>query len=76
MQLKNGGGGGVGALVTSGHMDSEEASKLKELNKKILKENAELTGALVSSQQELAHVHEKVMLNESSNEKLKARLQV
>ena len=45
------------------------------LNRKILKENAELTGALVSSQQELAHVHEKVMLNEASNEKLKARLQ-
>ena len=44
-------------------------------NRKILKENAELTGALVSSQQELAHVHEKVMLNEASNEKLKARLQ-
>ena len=29
----------------------------------------------MSSQQELAHVHEKVMLNEASNEKLKARLQ-
>ena len=50
-------------------------SNILSLNRKILKENAELTGALVSSQQELAHVHEKVMLNEASNEKLKARLQ-
>ena len=82
MQLKNAaGGGGVGgsgggsALLTPGHMDSEEAGKLRDMNKRILKENAELTGALVSSQQELAHVHEKVMLNETSNEKLKARLQ-
>ena len=72
MQLKNGGGGGGSAGV--GLVDSEEAAKLKELNRKVLKENAELTGALVSCQQDLAHVHEKVMLNDSSNEKLKTRL--
>merc|ERR1719245_638442 len=40
MQLKNATGGGGLALAAAGQMDSEEAAKLREMNKKILKENA------------------------------------
>jgi kinesin family protein 4/21/27 len=69
MQLKAGGGSSGFAAVSS-----EEADRMRELNKKVVRENAELTAALVSSQQELAHMNEKVLMNESSNDKLKTRL--
>ncbi len=69
LQLKAGGGGG-----SFGAISSEESDKLKDLNRKLVKENTELTAALVSSQQDLAHMNEKVLMNESNNEELKTRL--
>ena len=49
-------------------------SEMKEDSKKTKDENRQLTKALVSCQEELAHMNEKLLMQESTNETLKTKL--
>merc|ERR1712029_62650 len=68
IQLLNNGGGD--SLV-----NSKELEELKAKTATLTSENRELTSALMSCQDELSHMNEKLLLTEDSNIKLKTKLE-
>merc|ERR1712113_215811 len=70
VQLMNGGGGGTGSNPVS----SKEVNDLKCKISLMTSENRELTSALMSCQDELSHLNEKLILTEDSNVKLKTKM--
>ena len=61
---------GGGSLV-----NSKELEELKAKTATLTSENRELTSALMSCQDELSHMNEKLLLTEDSNIKLKTKLE-
>ena len=66
----NSGGGGGSSLVSS-----KELNELKAKNSQLTSENRELTSALMSCQDELSHMNEKLLMTEDSNIKLKTKME-
>lgn len=66
VQLLNGGGG---------NFSPKDLDELKAKNTQLTSENRELTSALMSCQDELSHMNEKLLLTEDSNIKLKTKLE-
>jgi kinesin family protein 4/21/27 len=64
-----GGGGGGGTLV-----DSKELKDCKSRTSQLTAENRDLTSALMSCQEELGHMNEKLLLTESTDEKMKTKM--
>ena len=70
MQLLNANGGkGVSAI------SSKELDELRARNSELTSESRELTSALMSCQDELSHMNEKLLLTEDSHVKLKTKLE-
>lgn len=67
VQLINGGSGGK--------VSSKELEELKQKNCQLTGENRELTSALMSCQDELSHMNEKLLLTEDANVKFKTKLE-
>ena len=63
-------GGGTGKSI----MSSKEYEDLKAKHSQLTCENRELTSALMSCQDEMSHMNEKLLLTEDSNVKLKTKL--
>ena len=64
-------GGGSGLSAVS----SRELNDQKIKNSQLTSENRELTSALVSCQDELSHLNEKLILTEDSHLKVKTKLE-
>lgn len=75
VQLMNGGGGGSGPAGSNALVSSREVNEYKSKISQLTSENRELTSALISCQDELSHLNEKVILSEDSNIKLKTKLE-
>ena len=78
VQVMNGGGGGgsgSGPLGSNTLVSSREVTEYKSKISQLTSENRELTSALMSCQDELSHLNEKVILSEDSNIKLKTKLE-
>ncbi len=58
----------------SGKVSQEEAEAMTESNERMREENKKLTRALFAAQEELAHMNEKALLHEASNEKIKTKV--
>ena len=75
VQVMNGGGGGSGPSGSNALVSSREVTEYKSKISQLTSENRELTSALISCQDELSHLNEKVILSEDSNIKLKTKLE-
>ena len=75
VQVMNGGGGGSGPSGSNSLVSSREVTEYKSKISQLTSENRELTSALISCQDELSHLNEKVILSEDSNIKLKTKLE-
>ena len=75
VQVMNGGGGGSGPSGSNALVSSREVTEYKSKISQLTSENRELTSALMSCQDEMSHLNEKVMLSEDSNIKLKTKLE-
>ena len=75
VQVMNGGGGGSGPSGSNSLVSSREVTEYKSKISQLTSENRELTSALMSCQDEMSHLNEKVMLSEDSNIKLKTKLE-
>ena len=71
LQLLN---GACGSQSSRKGTVSKEYVDLEARNVNLVKENRELTNALIASQDELGHMSEKVMMLEDSNEEMKKKL--
>ena len=74
VQVMNGGGGGPSG-GSNALVSSQEVTEYKSKISQLTSENRELTSALMSCQDELSHLNEKVILSEDSNIKLKTKLE-